>query len=47
MDFNILKSKFESFANHMTIEISVQPLDFQTDLCDFLQSNINQSPKEF
>ncbi|XP_022176348.1 uncharacterized protein LOC111037854 [Myzus persicae] len=45
-DFYILKPKFELFSsNPMTVDISVQPPDFQIELCDlqadcFLQSKV-------
>ncbi|XP_022176350.1 general transcription factor II-I repeat domain-containing protein 2B-like [Myzus persicae] len=52
-DFYILKPKFELFSsNPMTVDISVQPPDFQIELCDlqadcFLQSKVNLPPEEF
>lgn len=52
-DFDTLKSKFELFTNPMTVDdISVQPNDFQIELCDwrtvsFLYLKVNLSPKEF
>lgn len=51
-DFYILKPKFELFNNPMTVDISLQPPDFQMELCDlqadcFLQSKVNLPPEEF
>jgi len=33
-DFYILKPKFDLFNNPMTVDISIQPSDFQMELCD-------------
>lgn len=42
--FTLFKPKFELFANLMTVDIWIQPPDFQKELCDlranrFLRSN--------